>query len=169
VYSGSIERVTFNEADEEKGVQLVDIDPARDPVTHTTFVETPARPFVAVTVDARDADDPTERVLAAIRERDVTNAIVRVRYRVTEEQAPQLDAARLRDALAVADTVAGIERTVDPAERKRRTAVTRESGLEEAVRQYVGQHDELSGMEDALVEAALALEATLDADETPPG
>ncbi len=169
VYSGSIERVTFNEADEEKGVQLVDIDPARDPVTHTTFVETPARPFVAVTVDARDADDPTERVLAAIRERDVTNAIVRVRYRVTEEQAPQLDAARLRDALAAADTVAGIERTVDPAERKRRTAVTRESGLEEAVRQYVGQHDELSGMEDALVEAALALEATLDADETPPG
>ena len=169
VYSGSIERVTFNEADEEKGVQLVDIDPTRDPVTHTTFVETPARPFVAVTVDARDADDPTERVLAAIRERDVTNAIVRVRYRVTEEQVPQLDAARLRDALAAADTVAGIERTVDPAERKRRTAVTRESGLEEAVRQYVGQHDELSGMEDALVEAALALEATLDADETPPG
>ena len=168
VYSGSIERVTFNEADEEKGVQLVDIDPERDPVTHTTFVETPARPFVAVSVDARDADDPTEQVLRAIQERDVTDAIVRVRYRVTEAQVAQVDPARLRDALEGAETVAGIERTVDPAERKRRTAVTRESGLEEAVRQYVGQHDELSEMEDDLVESALALEAELDAEQVEP-
>ncbi|WP_251964587.1 metallophosphoesterase family protein [Salinibacter ruber] len=169
VYSGSIERVTFNEADEDKGVQLVDIEPGRDPVTHTTFVETPARPFVAVSVDARDADAPTERVLAAIRERDVADAIVRVRYRVREEQVAQVDPERLREALAAADTVAGIERTVDPADRKRRTAVTRESGLEEAVRQYVGQHDELSGLEEDLVEAALALEAGLEADEANPG
>ncbi len=169
VYSGSIERVTFNEADEDKGVQLVDIDPVRDPVTHTTFVETPARPFVAISVDARDADAPTERVLAAIQERDVADAIVRVRYRVREEQVAQVDPERLREALAAADTVAGIERTVDPADRKRRTAVTRESGLEEAVRQYVGQHDELSGLEEDLVEAALALEAGLEADEANPG
>ena len=168
VYSGSIERVTFNEAEESKGFQLVDIDPARDPVTHTTFVETPARPFVAVSVDARNADDPTEQVLAAIRERDVTDAIVRVRYRVTETQVAQVDPARLRDALEGAETVAGIERTVDPAERKRRTAVTRESGLEEAVRQYVGQHDELSEMEDDLVDAALELEAELDAEQVAP-
>ncbi|WP_263785127.1 metallophosphoesterase family protein [Salinibacter grassmerensis] len=169
VYSGSIERVTFNEADESKGVQLVDIEPGRDPITHTTFVETPARPFVAVSVDARDADAPTERVLAAIHERDVADAIVRVRYRVREEQVAQVDPEQVREALADADTVAGIERTVDPADRKRRTAVTRESGLEEAVRQYVGQHDELSGLEDDLVETALSLKAELDADETNPG
>ncbi|WP_232797968.1 metallophosphoesterase family protein [Salinibacter altiplanensis] len=169
VYSGSIERVTFNEAGEDKGVQLVDIDPERDPVTRTTFVETPARPFVAVAVDARDADDPTEQILSAIRMRDVTDAIVRVRYRVREEQVAQVESERLREALAAADTVAGIERTVDPADRKRRTAVTRASGLEDAVRQYVGQHDELSGMEEDLVEAALALEAELDANETDPG
>jgi exonuclease SbcD len=124
---------------------------------------------VAVSVDARDADAPTERVLAAIQERDVADAIVRVRYRVREEQVAQVDPERLREALAAADTVAGIERTVDPADRKRRTAVTRESGLEEAVRQYVGQHDELSGLEEDLVEAALALEAGLEADEANPG
>jgi exonuclease SbcD len=53
---------------------------------------------------------------------------------------------------------------VDPAERKRRTVVTRESGLDEAVRQYVGQHDELSGVEEALVETALELEAELEAE-----
>jgi exonuclease SbcD len=41
--------------------------------------------------------------------------------------------------------------------------VTRESGLEEAVRQYVSQHDELDGMEDDLVDAALGLDAELEA------
>lgn len=166
VYSGSIERVTFNEADERKGFRLVDIDPSRDPITRTTFVETPARPFVAVQVDVRDVDEPTERILDAIGERDVTDAIVRVRYRVEEEQVAQVDQARIREALEPADTVAAIERSVDPAERKRRTVVTRESGLDEAVRQYVGQHDELTGMEDELVEAALELEAELKAERS---
>ncbi|MFB6272455.1 MAG: exonuclease SbcCD subunit D [Salinibacter sp.] len=163
VYPGSIERVTFNEADERKGVQLVDIDPSRDPATRTTFVETPARPFVAVEVDVREADEPTERILDAIAERDVTDAIVRVRYRVEEAQVAQIDPTRIREALEAADIVAAIERTVDPAERKRRTVVTRESGLEEAVRQYVGQHEDLSGLEDELVETALELEAELEA------
>ncbi|PSQ94715.1 MAG: exonuclease SbcCD subunit D [Bacteroidetes bacterium SW_7_64_58] len=166
VYSGSIERVTFNEANEPKGFQLVDIDSSRDPRTHTAFVDTPARPFVAVEVDARETDDPTERILEAIQDQDVSDAIVRVRYRVDEEQVAQVDQARLREALAPADTVAAIERTVDPAERKRRTVVTRESGLEEAVRQYVGQHDELAGMTDELVETALELESELDAERS---
>lgn len=166
VYSGSIERVTFNEHDEDKGFQLVDIDPARDPVTRTTFVETPARPFVSVEVDVRDAEAPTEQILEAIETRDVTDAIVRVRYRIEEEQAAQIDSTQLREALAPADTVAAIERSVDPAERKRRTVVTRDSGLEEAVRRYVGQHDELSGMEDDLVETAMELESELEADRT---
>ena len=169
VYSGSIERVTFNEADERKGFQLVDITPSRDPTTHTTFVETPARPFVAVEVDVRDTDEPTERILGAISERDITDAIVRVRYRVEEEQVAQIDPTRIREALEAADTVSGIERSVDPAERKRRTVVTRESGLEEAVRQYVGQHDDLSGLEEDLVETALELEKELEEERSGAG
>jgi len=166
VYAGSIERVTFNEHDEPKGVRLVDIDPSRDPVTRTTFVEIPARPFVAVRVDVRDAEAPTERILDAIRERDVADAIVRVRYHVEEEQVAQVDQGRIRSALEAADTIAAIERTIEPAERKRRTVVTRESSLEDAVRQYVGQHDELTGMEDELVEAARELETELEAERS---
>jgi len=159
VYAGSIERVTFGERDEEKGFYLVDIEPDRDPVTQNTFVETPARAFVALQVDARDADEPTERILAAINEATVTDAIVRVRYHVEEEQIPLVDQGRIRESLSDADTVAAIERTVDPAERKRRTVVTRESSLEDALRQYVAQHDELQGIEEDLVEAARELDA----------
>jgi len=172
VYSGSIERVTFKERDERKGFYLVDVDPQRrssddagaSGVTRLEFVETPARPFVAVQVDARDASEPTERILQALDGLDVTDAIVRVRYHVDESQISLVDTTRIRDALDGADKIAAIERTVDPTERKRRTVVTRESNLEDAMRQYVGQHDELSGLEDDLVDAALELQSELEAD-----
>jgi len=164
VYSGSIERVTFNERDEKKGFYLVDIEPDADPRTTITFEETPARPFVALQVDARDAEEPTGHILQAIESATVADAIVRVRYHVEEEQIPLVEQGRIREALSDADTIAAIERTVDPTGRKRRTVVTRESDLEDAVRQYVRQHEELEGIEDDLVEAALELEAEREAE-----
>ncbi|PSQ95066.1 MAG: exonuclease SbcCD subunit D [Bacteroidetes bacterium SW_9_63_38] len=162
VYAGSIERVTFKERDEDKGFYRVDIMPDAEPRTNVTFVRTEARPFVAIQVDARDTDEPTEKVIDAIANADVADAVVRVRYRVEEAQLSVIEQGRIREALAGADTIAAIERSVDPAERKRRTVVTRESGLEEAVRRYVSQHDELDGMEDDLVEAALDLQSEID-------
>jgi exonuclease SbcD len=166
VYAGSVERVTFKERDETKGSVLVEIDPDAAPGmpsrTSMTFQKTPARPFVAVYADARDTPDPTELILKAIEKKDVTDAIVRVRYRVEESQITAVDPSRIRDALAGADKVAAIERSVDPAERRRRTVVTRDSDLEDAMRQYVGQHDELQGMEDDLVSAALELQNEIE-------
>lgn len=163
VYAGSIERVSFKERDESKGFYLVEIKQEPDGKTTTpTFVETPARPFVAISVDARDSAEPTETVLDAIRTRDTTEAVVRVRYRIDEAQVGDIDTPCIRQALEDADTIASIERTVDPAERQRRTVVTRESDLEDAIRQYVGQHDELNELEQDLVDAALELEATYE-------
>jgi exonuclease SbcD len=166
VYAGSVERVTFKERDETKGSVLVTIDPEAAPGmpsrTSLSFEPTPARPFVAVYVDARDTPNPTERILQAIEKEDVTDAIVRVRYRVEESQITAIDSARIRDALAGAEKVAAIERSVDPSERRRRTVVTRDSDLEDAMRQYVGQHDELQGLEDDLVNAALDLQNEIE-------
>lgn len=162
VYAGSIERVTFKERDEEKGGYRVDVTPEADPAVQLTFVPTPARSFVAIQVDARDADVPTDRILETIESVSVDDAVVRVRYHVEEAQLAQVDQSRIRAALDAADTIAGIERTVDPAERRRRSVVTRESGLEEAVRQYVAQHDELQSIEEDLVDAALDLQSELE-------
>jgi exonuclease SbcD len=164
VYAGSIERITFNERGEKKGFYRVDLDPSTETSAQLTFIETPARPFVAIEVDARDADAPTERILDAVEATDVDDAIVRVRYHVAEAQLSLVEQDRIRAALDAADTIAAIERTVEPAERKRRTVVTRDSDLEEAVREYVGQHDELSDLEDDLVEVALDLQAEVAAE-----
>ncbi len=170
VYCSSIERISFKEADDPKGFVLVTIE-TEDGRKQTSyeFVETPARRFLALGVDARAAVDPTERILQEIARHDVEDAIVRVRYHIDEAQVPQIDAHRIREALDAAFVVASIERTVDPVERQRRTVLTREATLEEALERYVDQHEHLASIKDDLVQAALALEAEYDArrrDET---
>jgi exonuclease SbcD len=164
MYSGSIERVSFKERGERKGFYLIEIDPSRTPAATPTYVHTPARPFIAIDVDARDAAAPTEHILDAIAAHDLADAVVRVRYRINEEQVALIDTHRLREALQGAATIASIERNVDPSERRRRTVVTRDSDLEDAIRQYVGQHDELEALEEEMVTAALELEAAYEAE-----
>jgi len=164
VYAGSIERVTFKERDETKGFMLVEIDPDADPRTRYTHVETPARPFCAVQVDARETASPTDHILAALDGADVENAIVRVRYRVDEDQAAGVDLGRIREALAAANKIAAIERTVDPSERRRRTVVARDADMEDALQQYIAQHDELQSIEDDLLDAARELNAEYESE-----
>jgi exonuclease SbcD len=164
VYSSSIERISFKEHDAQKGFVLVDVDPQGEPGRRTTFefVPTPARRFVPVAVDATEAEDPTTAVLEEIARHDVADAVVRVRYRVGEEQPP-VDEAAIREALAEADTIAAVERELDGVERQRRTVVRKDTSLKEAVERYVGQHENLEKIKDDLVAAALEIEREVDA------
>jgi len=168
VYSSSIERVTFREADDPKGFVLVEISsdgPRKQ--THYRFVETPARRFVDLHIDARDSDDPTERILNAVARAPVADAIVRVRYQVDEDQVARVDVRRIREALRTAAHIAGVERTVTPVVRERRTIVERDSSLREALSRYIDQHEKLHPLREQLIEAALALEARLEAGRLP--
>ena len=164
VYSSSIERISFKEHDAEKGFVLVDIDPAGAPGRRTSFefVATPARRFVPIQVDATEAGDPTAAVLAAIGAHDIADAVVRVRYRVGEEQ-PAVDEAAVRTALAPADTIAAIERDLDAVERRQRTVVRSDTTLKDAMERYVDQHETLARIKDDLVAAALEIEREVDA------
>lgn len=162
VYSSSIERVSFKEADERKGFVLVTIegeDTSR--TTSLDFVETPARRFVSLEVDARESTEPTEHILRALEKKDVEDAIVRVRYHVNEAQMPLVDTAHIREALEAAFRVAAIERVVEPVERRRRTALSTEAGLHEAMEQYIAQRDDLKDLKDDLLQAALEIEEEL--------
>jgi len=160
VYASSIERVSFKEMDDDKGFVLVDIDQAKPAGLRATyeFVPTPARRFVSLVADARGQADPTEAILAAISKANIADAVVRVRYVVGEEGAARVEVKRLREALAPAYAVAAVERTVEVAERQRRTVVTRELSLRDALDRYVAQRDELAPIKDRLMEAGLALE-----------
>ena len=163
VYPSSLERISFKEHDADKGFVLVDIAAEGGEKTTTyEFVPTPARRFLPIEVDAREAADPTGKIIGAIKMRDVRDAVVRVRYRIDESQVPLVDARAIREALGEADTVAAVERIVDPAERKRTTVVQRDATLKEAMAQYVAQHEKLEPMRDALIAAALEIEREVD-------
>lgn len=164
VYCSSIARISFKECDERKGFVLVTIEANNGAKTTSyAFVDTPARRFVSLYTDARNAVDPTEAIVQEIAQEDVAEAIVRVRYHIDEAQAAQVDARRLREALKAAFAIASIERTVEPTERKRRTVLTREASLQQAMEQYVAQHDHLASIKDDLIQAALEIEAEYEA------
>ena len=163
VYPSSLERISFKEHDAEKGFVLVEITAdGASKKTSYEFVPTPARRFLPIEVDAREAADPTGQIVGAIRLRDVRDAVVRVRYRIDESQEAQIDVRAIREALTEADTVAAIERVVDPAERKRTTVVQRDATLKEAMVQYIAQHEKLASVRDALIAAALEIEREVD-------
>ncbi len=160
VYSGSIERITFNEQGSRKGFVLVTIT-GNPKKTSSSFVETPARRFATVHVDARNADDPTEAIVRKIARSDVKDAIVRVLFQINESQRALVNLNRVRAALKPAFSIASIERVSEPVERRQRTLVTRESSMKEALGSYIDQHSHLAPMKDALIRKALALEAEL--------
>ena len=161
VYSGSIECISFKEWDQQKGFVIVDINPEEGNGRSTTFtfVPTPARPFLALSLDLRGSEDPTAAILDAIKKESIDRSIVRLRYQIEEDRAALIDYTEIRDALRTAETIAGIERVVDAVDREKRTQVTRESSVEDALRSYIAQHENLVPLEDSLLEKAYELQS----------
>lgn len=88
VYAGSIERVDFSEESEDKG--FVHVRVARG-ATEYKFVSIEPRPFVTVDVDVCSSDDATAAVCAAVASAVVDECVLRVRYRLREEQTALFD------------------------------------------------------------------------------
>ena len=157
VYSSSIERVSFREQGKPKGFVMVDIDGSPKKTSYT-FVETPARRFVSISADLTKSENPTETILKRIAGANIKDAIVRVRFRITEAQRALLDSDQIRNALASAHAIANIERLTDPVEREQRSTVTGESTLEEALDGYIQQHEHLIPLKKKLIAAAHKVE-----------
>ncbi|MBL7976720.1 MAG: exonuclease SbcCD subunit D [Bacteroidetes Order II. Incertae sedis bacterium] len=166
VYASSIERVTFKEADAEKGFVLVNITGhGRERETQYRFVETPARRFVSVLVDVRDYTNPTDRIIAAIGKQVINEAIVRVRYEINEDQTNLVDIAAIRAELATAASIASIERVIELRQVQRTAALTRDASLKTAMEAYIARHEYLQPIGEDLIENALALDQFLLASE----
>ena len=160
VYSSSIERVTFKEQNKSKGFVLVTIQGSPKRTTYE-FVETPARRFVTIHVDATQKTDPTKAILKRISTTNIRDAIVRIRFKITESQRASLDLGQIRERLTPAFAVASIEHLTGPVEREQRSNVTSESTLKEALESYINQHERLIPLKNMLIAAGLELEKTL--------
>lgn len=95
VYSGSIERVSFNEEKEPKGFIIIDIAPGR---ADWEYIELDARPYVTIRVKT-EADNPTKKVLQKLELAALNGAIVKVIVQASKEALMRLDKRQILTAL----------------------------------------------------------------------
>jgi len=184
VYSGSIDRVDFSEADEEKGFCIVTIKerevtipegegtlalfPAGDGTvrreTNYRFVPVPSRRFVNISVNVEPDGDPTSRILEAIEGEDVSDAIVKVTYTVPEGRGSVADLGRIREALSDAFLIAGIIRRTEVPERKLRARISEETAVIDALERYIEANPRLKDMAEDLKRYAAELERELNGE-----
>jgi exonuclease SbcD len=104
VYAGSLERLDFGEAEDEKGFYLVDIEPDEKGKRRVSFDFHPleGRRFVTVSVKVEPDDiEPTAVVLKAIAEKQdaIKDAIVRLQLSLPSELEGQIRDGDIRDTL----------------------------------------------------------------------
>ncbi|MCL4459370.1 MAG: exonuclease SbcCD subunit D [Chloroflexi bacterium] len=114
VYAGSLERIDFGEAKEEKGFVIVDLERGS---ADFQFIPVSARRFVTIEVSAY-GDNPLQQVLQAIEGEDVRGAIVRVWIHTSAEKEALIPYKEVRHALRDAYYVAAVRKIV---QRERRT------------------------------------------------
>lgn len=149
LHTGVFERHDFGEEHNECGCYILDIN------TRTAkWVELPARRFWTLDLDEEDIDwlaNKGGRVEDVILDDDrrrelVRDAIIRVRYRATEEVASEIDHAALIRVLegAGAHLVAGVYPEIVRGERAREASVTETTGPREALEKWLALRDDLS-------------------------
>jgi exonuclease SbcD len=109
VYSGSLERVDFGEEKEDKGFVLVKIQSTNNKIqTNWQFIKTPARKFLTIPIKINDNDEPMEKIFQAIKNHDISDAIVKVIINIDEEKQSEISENQIRAALTKANYIAGI-------------------------------------------------------------
>ncbi len=156
VYAGSIERIDFGERKEEKGFCLVDI-PEKGKATHE-FIPTPTRPFIQVEVTLKPDHDHTEQILAAIRQHDITDAVVKIVYHVPATQKDVVDVKAIQQAVSRAIHLVGIIPKRAAVARERRIGTARvDMDFKTLLEAYFDLKPALKSKKNSLIEKALQL------------
>ncbi len=114
VYSGSLERVDFGEAKEDKGFEVIDLKEVAGKwkATHEPVSIDPRR-FVEINVTlTKDGTNPTQEVIDAIGKHDVADAVVKVAINVPPEAGHDVDVQAIRHALKDSFFIAAISKNI---------------------------------------------------------
>lgn len=137
IYSGSIERIDFNEENDDKGFYLVEIG---DELNYR-FIKTPARPMITIEADVRAKLDPTSEILEEINKHNVENAIVRIIYHTSYNFSETVRINDIRDFLASAFFLHGIIRKTEDKVLTSRAVITEDLTCQEALDKYIEQEN----------------------------
>ncbi|MBX2864068.1 MAG: exonuclease subunit SbcD [Leptolyngbyaceae cyanobacterium MAG.088] len=156
VYPGSIERVDFSEEKEEKGFVLAAIEPGHASVE---FCPLPVRAFQTITVNISKSDTPQQDLEQALTKTDITDAVVRLVYKLRPAQIEQIDHVALNQALSKAHTYTIHSELVSQLTRPRLPELTSDNARDpvNALATYLAHRDDLTELADDIMLAAQTL------------
>jgi exonuclease SbcD len=99
IYPGSIERVDFSEEKEDKGYILVNLAKGK---ADWEFCPLPARTFRTIEIDVSKEKEPLAAITKAIAQKPISEAVVRLIYKLRPEQVEQIETNTLHQALSEA-------------------------------------------------------------------
>jgi DNA repair protein SbcD/Mre11 len=153
VYPGSIERVDFSEEKEDKGYVFVRVEKGN---TTWEFCPLSARPFCTIEVDVSEKDDPLGAILKAIAKKNITDAVIRLIYKINSQQLEAIDNSVLQDALKSAHSYTIRPELISQLARPRLPELGIGNTLDpiEALKAYLTSRDDLKDLASDLIEAA---------------
>lgn len=156
VYSGSLERIDFGERSEIKGFCIVTITDKT--TTSHEFVPLDTRPFVQVTVHLDDETNQTDQVISALREYDITDAVIKIVYHIPIGARDRVDRIALQTACNTAHCIANIMpiRTLTQT-KPRCERLSSEMDLATLITTYLTTKPELLVFQERILAKALAL------------
>lgn len=169
VYSGSIDRIDFGERKEDKGFCVVSIATNKDPnITHSCsfeFIKIPTRPFIQIDVELNKEIDQTSQILHAIKKENITDAIVKIVYKLPASLVDTVDIKKIQLACQDAMYLVGILPVREIATRSYRTTLSDEMNLETLLKNYFHSKENLKDRSERLIEKTLLLQNDVDSQE----
>ncbi len=153
VYPGSIERVDFSEEKEQKGYVLINLAKGQ---ADWEFCPLPVRPFLTINVDVSDQDNPQQAILSAIEQQKVSDAVVRLKYKLRSQQLESIDTRSLQKALQFAHSYTIYPELVSQLARPRVPEFGDKVSLDpmEALKTYLSNRNDLQDLSEEMLEAA---------------
>lgn len=156
VYPGSIERVDFSEAEEEKGYVWATV--AKNE-TQVSFCPLSTRSFLTVTADLTTSETPQSDLCSAIAHHPITDAVVRLMYSIRPDQVEGIDNATIHEALVDAHTYTIHPQIVTQKSRSRLPELETSESLDPvaALQTYLSNREDLAELADEMIAAAQSL------------
>lgn len=160
VYSGSIERVDFGERKEDKGFCEVNI-PEKGKATHK-FIKGPMRPFIQIDIELNEEEGQTEKVLEAIKSKNIKGAIVKIVYKLPENIRDKVNLKDVQRACDTAMHLVGVIPIRQIGKRQIRAATKVEMDLPELLETYFNSKENLKSKKKIYIDKIMGLKEQID-------